>query len=1370
MNKEKKHNFGEWYLGLDMGTSSLGWAVTDTNYNILKFNGKALWGVRLFEEAKTAEQTRTFRSQRRRLERVKWRINMLQEIFSPEIAKVDPGFFMRIKESRLQACDKNENVKYNLFADSKYTDVDFHRDYPTMYHLRNALATQKGPFDIRLLYLAIQHIAKHRGHFLYAGLDAKNISDFGNVYRLLETYVQDELGIVDWSTQSEDELGIVLSDNNLSVSAKKKSLENLLPHGDQKEKAIIAFLSGGKGKLSDLFGDEFKECEKNSFGFKEDDFDTISPILEVALGNRFAGILILKSVYDWSILAKILGDNNKQKQGNEFGLISSSKINIYNEHAEDLMSLKALLKGTDWYNKIFRKEGEGTYAAYIAGVKSQTKEEFCKIVKKALESKPVYKSKMQQLSSIAQAQSPEERLLFRVNNGLAFPKQTTKENSIIPYQVNMTELETILDRASKYFPFLNEKDEYGYVTRDKIKSTVEFKIPYYIGPLAGTENSRKVGRCWVVRDKAKIYPWNFAKLVDIEASAEKFITNMTAKCTYLVGEDVLPKNSLLYTEFMLRNELNSITIDGERVSSELINKLYDHIVGMNGNVKINQKRLKEFFSTMGISCSDIGGVDDYIHSNLKPYKDFCRILGKSYVDLHREQIENIIRWITLFCDEKQMILKKIQKEYPDITQNQLNAIKKLKYKDWGRLSAKLLDSPDIAYIDDSTGELITIISALRHTNKNLMELLGGSCIYGFGARINEFNNRYNEQSDTISYNDVAGLYISPAVKRSIWQTLSIVKELQEIIGHAPKRVFLEVARENQESKRTKSRFSQLKELYKQSKIDDVDLRQSLEIKSDEELRNDKLYLYYTQLGRCMYTGESIEISELYNNNIYDIDHIYPQSKTKDDSIDNRVLVRKEVNGAKSDSYPLKEEIRLKMHSFWKMLYNKKFISQKKYERLVRVSPLTDDELAGFVNRQLVETRQSTKAVASVLQRYLGNDRIVFSKAGNVAGFRQKFDFVKSRDVNDLHHAKDAYLNIVVGNAYFVKFTRNPLLYVKDKSFKYTLNPEKFYNLKIERNADVAWIPGEGGTIATVKHFMNKNNVLFTRMPIEGKGQFFDQNPISAAVDKWPLKQNLPTERYGGYNTLATSYFALVESKDKKGRLQRTIEAVPIILANKSMDKLLDYYSGFCKMVEPRIILPKIKKYSLFSVNGFPMHISGTTGKQLIFYCAAQLVLPNNVVTYLKHAFANVERIEDNENLLYNKDINEYNKKLAFNRIRFYDEKYGINENNNIQVYNTLLEKCSNKLYSLRPASQTKTLQEEASRFAKLKIYEQIQVLRQILNLFKCGSSAANFKLLGKGASCGIMKINNSVTGKVSMEIINQSVTGVFERKVDLSKL
>lgn len=63
-----------YFLGLDIGTDSVGWAVTDTDYKLCKCNGKALWGVRLFESANTAEERRTFRTARRRLERRKQRI------------------------------------------------------------------------------------------------------------------------------------------------------------------------------------------------------------------------------------------------------------------------------------------------------------------------------------------------------------------------------------------------------------------------------------------------------------------------------------------------------------------------------------------------------------------------------------------------------------------------------------------------------------------------------------------------------------------------------------------------------------------------------------------------------------------------------------------------------------------------------------------------------------------------------------------------------------------------------------------------------------------------------------------------------------------------------------------------------------------------------------------------------------------------------------------------------------------------------------------------------------------------------------------------------------------------------------------------
>ena len=50
-----------YYLGLDMGTSSLGWAVTNEKYQLLRKKGKDLWGVRLFSEAETAAARRSHR-------------------------------------------------------------------------------------------------------------------------------------------------------------------------------------------------------------------------------------------------------------------------------------------------------------------------------------------------------------------------------------------------------------------------------------------------------------------------------------------------------------------------------------------------------------------------------------------------------------------------------------------------------------------------------------------------------------------------------------------------------------------------------------------------------------------------------------------------------------------------------------------------------------------------------------------------------------------------------------------------------------------------------------------------------------------------------------------------------------------------------------------------------------------------------------------------------------------------------------------------------------------------------------------------------------------------------------------------------------
>ena len=67
-----------YYVGLDMGTASLGWAVTDEKYRLIRRKGKDLWGVRLFDTANTAAERRTNRVAKRRLARERAREGYLR--------------------------------------------------------------------------------------------------------------------------------------------------------------------------------------------------------------------------------------------------------------------------------------------------------------------------------------------------------------------------------------------------------------------------------------------------------------------------------------------------------------------------------------------------------------------------------------------------------------------------------------------------------------------------------------------------------------------------------------------------------------------------------------------------------------------------------------------------------------------------------------------------------------------------------------------------------------------------------------------------------------------------------------------------------------------------------------------------------------------------------------------------------------------------------------------------------------------------------------------------------------------------------------------------------------------------------------------
>lgn len=1342
----------EYFLGLDLGTGSLGWAVTNENYEIIRAHGKALWGVRLFESAKTAEERRGFRTARRRLDRRNWRIELLQGIFSEEISKIDPGFFLRMKESKYVSEDKRDSMgncpslPYALFVDKDFTDKEYHKKFPTIYHLRQWLMNTAETPDIRLVYLALHHMMKHRGHFLLSG-NIENIKEFDATFnQFIECVKKEDLDFkLTPDEESLEAIEVILRNTDLTKTAKKSQLIKILNARSVCEKALLNLIAGGTAKLSDIFGNsEFDNLERSKISFSDNTYDDYAGTVESDLGEQFIIIEMAKAVYDWSVLADILGDHQS---------ISDAKVTLYEKHKKDLRYLKDLVKenlDSQVYKEIFVKTDEKleNYSAYIGMTKVNGKK--VPLAGKQC-SKDKFYSFLKKHVLSALGDLPEtEYLKTEIEKGSFLPKQVIKDNGVIPYQIHLHELDQIIRNLQSRIPLLKEQG-------DKIRQIFTFRIPYYVGPLNGITKGGKTTN-WMIRnagkENEKIYPWNFDEVVNIEASAEQFIRRMTNKCTYLIHEDVLPKNSLLYSKFMVLNELNNLRLNGEPVSVELKQKIYEEL--FQHSRRVTQKKLKDYLKRTGVIAKedianlDITGIDGDFKASLTAYHDFKAKLTDC--DLSQEDKENIILNITLFGEDKKLLKKRLTKLYPKLSENQIKGLCMLTYNGWGRLSRAFLEG--ITAPAPETGEAWTIIRTMWETNDNLMQILSDK--YQFTEAVESENGK--DEINGISYDLVNQLYVSPAVKRQIWQTLQIVKELCKVMGMPPKRVFVEMAREKAESKRTESRQKILIDLYKKCKSEERDWINELSNTEASSLRSDKLYLYYTQKGRCMYSGDVIELDELWDNNKYDIDHIYPQSKVMDDSLDNRVLVKKTYNAEKTDEYPIHENIRSKMKPFWKALLDGGFITKEKYNRLTRSTGFEPAELAGFIERQLVETRQGTKAVASILKQVLPDTEIVYVKAKTASQFRQEFKLIKVREMNDLHHAKDAYLNVVVGNVYYTKFTKNAAWFIKN-------NPGRSYNLKrmftsndVVSNGETAWKAGDNGTIATVKKVMEKNNILVTRRAYQVKGQLFDQQIMKKGKGQVPIKGNDKRfegqegiDKYGGYNRAAGTYFMLVESEDKKGKKIRTIEFVPLYLCEKiseNEEEMLNYLVEYNKLQNPRILLPKIKIDTLFKVDGFYMWLSGRTEKRLIFKGANQLILSTNDTAILKKVIKFVMRKKENKNL----------------EIVSYDE---LTTSDLLNLYDTFLDKLSNTVYHVRLSAQVTTLTQKREEFCALSDEDKCIVLSEILHMFQCQSGGANLQLIHGAANAGEIKIGNNIDKFNQFSIINQSLTGIYEEENDL---
>mgnify|MGYP002561606529 FL=1 len=482
------------------------------------------------------------------------------------------------------------------------------------------------------------------------------------------------------------------------------------------------------------------------------------------------------------------------------------------------------------------------------------------------------------------------------------------------------------------------------------------------------------------------------------------------------------------------------------------------------------------------------------------------------------------------------------------------------------------------------------------------------------------------------------------------------------------------------------------------------------------------------------------------------DHIVPRTLIKDNSIDNLALVTREENQNKAASFVLPENYRTsKMKVWWKHLKKLNLINDKKYNNLIR-DKFSQEAIEGFINRQLVETRQICKHVANIIKNMYDNTEVYYVPATLSSNYREQFELYKFREINDYHHAHDAYLAAALGE--YRTFLKSNISYDYLKGLNYKLYQEKKYkelnagyvinSLVNADNYTELFCDSNTGELLfdadkfnqTIENTLYQNDILVSKKVEFKTGELWQQTKNKKGKKGVPLKESMPTEQYGSYTSIKPAYAAVVKFT-KKDNLEQRLVGIPIyidILSKKDINIKKEYLKQVLNADEAEIVKDRIPFYSLINWNGAICSLVGATDKVEVCNAKEFNIDKKHMKkwkTTLMRLFNNKKEIIDDT--LYNENLEDILKYIMFKI-----EKEFV-------LYQNLLDEMK-EIFKIN--------QEE-----KLNIEDKEKAILEMFKLLKFNSSTANLKFLNSSIAFG-KKHNRIINHSI---IINQSTTGLWEQ-------
>lgn len=476
---------------------------------------------------------------------------------------------------------------------------------------------------------------------------------------------------------------------------------------------------------------------------------------------------------------------------------------------------------------------------------------------------------------------------------------------------------------------------------------------------------------------------------------------LVGKCHLEPGKKRAPKSSLLFQEFRMWQQLNSLTVLGDSrveedevgLSVEQMNMVAAEMLGIE-SLDL-EKKMSTLVKWLNLVKSR---KDSNFQANLRKINGntslakLSKALGAEYVrGLSREVLEQMIHMLQFATDRERTIAESVARFSLPIDK-----------------AERFVD----IFLEPGYGNLST-----RAMKKVLPFMKAG---YPYHEACEKAGYHHSASPSVAVTGEMPRIDVSkvrnPVVVVALNQVRRVVNELVQRYGQ-PNEIRVELGRE------LKVPLNQRLEIAKQGRVREAEaaeIRQILvdELGIPEPSRGDVIrYRLWREVGHtCPYSGKPISLKELFSGTV-DVDHILPYSRTLDDSQSNKTICFREQNIEKGDRTPYEWRHNGRDESAYQAMLARVAQSSMPIgkKRRFSMTPETFAERNGdFIQRQLNDTRYISREAVGYLQYVCNKVGVANGSVTSLLRWQWGLDSLLSVDnqakknrSDHRHHAIDA---------------------------------------------------------------------------------------------------------------------------------------------------------------------------------------------------------------------------------------------------------------------------------------------------------------------------------------------------------------------------